>query len=58
MTVEGIKCNVTIARAPYQRRLSMSTGKLGKTFGGRERERGGGVRACVQKAYAVRVIRL
>ena len=37
MTVEGIECKVTIACALYCRKLSMSTGKHGKTFGGRER---------------------
>lgn len=57
MTVEGTECNVTIACAPYCRRLSMSTGKHGKTFGGRDC-------LCVctcahmQKGYAVRVIGL
>jgi len=30
VTVKGIECNVTIACAPYCRRLSMSTGKHGK----------------------------
>ena len=61
MTVEGIQCNVTVACAQYQKRLSMSTGKLGKTFGGRECMC---VCVCVctcvhmQKGYAVRVIRL
>jgi len=35
MTVKSIECNVTIACAPYCRKLSMSTGKHGKIFGGR-----------------------